>query len=204
MTRSGVLPRAGRKVKGVMSRVGKKPVRIPSGVQVHIDEQVLRVEGAKGKLSTPIPAGITFALQNGELIAQRAADSKSARALHGLARALAANAVLGVSQGFERRLDLVGIGYKAEIRGATLALALGYSHPIEYPFPDGIVIKFEKVAGKALQNYIGTLTVSGADKQQVGQVAANIRALRPPDPYKGKGIRFSNEVIKLKVGKKAA
>jgi large subunit ribosomal protein L6 len=187
-----------------MSRVGKKPIKIVSGVKVKIEPSALRIEGPKGKLSTPVPEGISFELKDGELVARRSDDSKQMAALHGLARSLAANAVKGVTEGFSRGLDIVGIGYKAEVKGGFLTLILGYSHPIEYPIPEGITIKFEKVAGKPLQNYVGTLTISGADRQQVGQVAANLRGLRQPDPYKGKGIRYVGEVIKLKVGKKAA
>jgi large subunit ribosomal protein L6 len=137
------------------------------------------------------------------LTAHRESNSKEARALHGLARALLANAVVGVSEGFVRKLDVVGIGYRAEARGRYLNLSLGHSHPIEFPIPEGIEISVEREP-RQISNYVATIKVSGADRSRVGQTAADIRALRPPDAYKGKGVRYSDEVVRTKVGKKGA
>lgn len=184
-----------------MSRVGKKPIEVPPGVKVQIDTDRVWVEGPKGKTSSPIPPGIKVEFSNGDLIARRSNDEKKQRSLHGLARSLIANAVEGVTKGFKKELDVVGIGFKAELRGKYLNLALGLSHPIEFPIPPGIEIKVNRLR-RSLNNYVATVTIEGVDKGQVGQVAANIRALRPPDPYKGKGIRYALEMIRLKVGKK--
>lgn len=186
-----------------MSRVGRKAIKIPSGVRVKINNGSVEVEGPKGKLLTPIPPEIVFELNDGALLARRNDDSKRVKALHGLARALVANSITGITEGFKKELDIVGIGYKAEVKGKVAVFSLGYSHPVEFPIPPGINIKVEKLP-KALQNYVTSVVVSGADKQQVGQVAADIRSLREPDSYKGKGIRYANETIKLKVGKKGA
>jgi large subunit ribosomal protein L6 len=186
-----------------MSRIGKKPIKVPSGVQITIGNGVLEVQGKKSKLSCPIPQGIRFELKGDELTAVRPSDEKPYPAYHGLARALAFNCVAGVIQGFSKSLDLVGIGYKAEAKPKALTLVLGYSHPIEFPVPEGITVKVEKLP-RSIQNYVTTITVSGADKQLVGQVAADLRALRKPDAYKGKGLRYSGESIRLKVGKKGA
>ncbi len=186
-----------------MSRVGRKLIPIPSGVKVDIEKELVRVEGPKGKLQTVVPKGITVEMADGNLKTQRANDEKNLRALHGLTRALIANAVTGVTQGFTRELDIVGIGYRAEVRGKYLNLSLGFSHPIEFPVPEGITIKVERLP-RTLQNYIGSVIISGIDKYRVGQIAADIRSLRPPDSYRGKGIRYSDETIRLKVGKKGA
>jgi large subunit ribosomal protein L6 len=186
-----------------MSRVGKKPITLPSGVKVSIGDRCLEVEGKAGKLSAPIPPGISFEVKDGVLTASRFSDDKPYPAYHGLARALAANCVRGVSEGFSKDLDLVGIGYKVDAKTNAIMLSLGYSHPIEFPIPKGISIKVERQS-RAIQNYVATITVSGADRQLVGQVAADIRSLRRPDAYKGKGLRYANEAIKLKVGKKGA
>ncbi|MCL6546117.1 MAG: 50S ribosomal protein L6 [Bryobacteraceae bacterium] len=175
-----------------MSRIGNKPVPLPKGVQVAIGEQLI-VEGPKGKLTVPIPEGITVRQEDSQLIFQRASERYAA--LHGLTRALAANAVQGVSAGFTRELDIVGIGYRADVKGRIVTFSLGYSHPIEMLLPDGVDVKIER------QTHI---IVSGADRQKVGQVAANIRSLRPPDPYKNKGIRYTGEVLRKKVGKTGA
>jgi large subunit ribosomal protein L6 len=183
-----------------MSRIGKKPIPLPKGVAVSIGADHLEVKGPKGVLRTPIPPGISFKLEDERLKAERASDDLSA--LHGLARALAANAIQGVSQGFSKELDIVGVGYKAEVKGNIALFTLGYSHPVEFPIPPGIEIKVERKP-KQIQQYQMSLTVSGIDRQQVGQVAANIRRLRRPDVYKGKGIRYADEVIKLKPGKAA-
>ncbi len=172
-----------------MSRVGKKPIPVPSGVKIQIGEQ-LKVQGPKGTLEVPIPAGIRVKQNGGELEFIR--DSDEHAALHGLTRALAANAVQGVSTGFTRELDIVGIGYRADVKGKIATFTLGYSHPIEVLLPDGVDLKIDK------QTH---LVLSGYDRQMLGQVAANIRALRKPDPYKNKGVRYTGEVLKKKVGK---
>jgi len=186
-----------------MSRIGKKPIKVPSGVKVSIHDSQLEVESKKGKLSASIPAGIRFELNGDTLTAYRDSDEKPYPAYHGLARALAANCIRGVTEGFSKDLDLVGIGYKVDAKPKAVTLSLGYSHPIEFPLPPGISVKAEKQT-KGIQNYVATLTVSGSDKQLVGQVAADLRSLRKPDSYKGKGLRYSNETVRLKVGKKGA
>ena len=176
-----------------MSRIGNKIITIPSNVKVQLKEESVDVQGPKGKMTVAIPAGIRFEQKDGTLLAKR--DSDERRALHGLARALVSNAVTGVTQGFKKELDIVGVGYRAEVKGKNVVLALGYSHPVEFPIPEGIQIAIEK------QTH---LTVSGADKGQVGQVAANLRGLRPPDPYKQKGVRITGERLKKKAGKAGA
>ncbi len=176
-----------------MSRVGRKPVEIPSGVTLQVEGPVMKVKGPKGALEIPIPAGIQIDQQDGRYVLGRENDEQSA--LHGLTRSLLANAVRGVTQGFEKHLDIVGIGYRAEVKGNAVVFSLGYSHPIEFPIPAGLAIRVEK------QTHV---VVSGANKQQVGQVAAEIRGLRPPDPYKNKGVRYTDERLKKKVGKAAA
>jgi large subunit ribosomal protein L6 len=165
-------------------------------VNVQVKGAVIEVQGPKGKLTSPVPAGITFKLENGELAATRANDERDSRALHGLARALASNAVKGVTEGFTKELDIVGVGYRATVEGNKVVFALGFSHPVTYPVPEGI-----KVAVDAKTNRV---TVSGIDRQRVGQVAAEIRNLRRPDPYKQKGIRYVGEVLKKKAGKAGA
>ncbi|MBI4455730.1 MAG: 50S ribosomal protein L6 [Acidobacteria bacterium] len=186
-----------------MSRVGKKPIALPEGVKVDITKRQVEIQGPKGRIATLLPDGIRCMVQNSQLLAQRSNDSKSQMALHGMVRSLLANAVAGVTRGFRRELDVLGIGFKAELKKDTVLFSLGYSHSIEYAIPEGIKITVEK-ATKTLQNYVGTIMVEGSDRQKVGQVAADIRSLRPPDPYKGKGIRYVGEQIKLKVGKKGA
>jgi len=186
-----------------MSRVGKKPIKVPSGVKVTIRDGQLEVEGKKTKLSAAIPSGIRFELSGDTLTAVRSSDEKPYPAYHGLARALAANLILGVTEGFSKQLDLVGIGYKVDAKPTAMTLSLGYSHPIEFPLPPGITAKVEKQS-KSIQNYIATITIAGSDKQLVGQVAADIRSLRRPDAYKGKGLRYTSETVRLKVGKKGA
>jgi large subunit ribosomal protein L6 len=186
-----------------MSRVGKKPIKVPPGVKVVIRDEELEIEGKKGKLTSPVLPGIRFELKGDELIAYRDSDTRPLPALHGLARALAANNVRGVTEGFSKELDIVGIGYKVDAKPKTLTLSLGFSHPIEFPLPPGITAKVEKQS-RGIQHYVATVTLAGADKQLVGQVAADIRSLRKPDPYKGKGVRYASEVIRLKVGKKGA
>src|SRR5579862_6883775 len=176
-----------------MSRIGNKLIPVPSGVKVQIQEGAVEVQGPKGKMNVSLPAGIHFERKDGVLTAKRASDEQ--RALHGLARALVANAVTGVTTGFKKELDIVGVGYRAELKGKAVAFALGKSHPIEFKIPEGIQIAVEK------QTH---LVVSGADKGQVGQVAADIRSLRPPDPYKQKGVRITGERLKKKAGKAGA
>ena len=181
-----------------MSRIGKKPIAIPKGVTVAIGTGELEVKGAKGMLKTPIPEGITFKLEGEELIAERASDEQAA--LHGLARALANNAVRGVTEGFSRQMDVVGVGYKADVQGRKIVFALGYSHPIEFALPEGIEAKAERMTTKgSIQQYQTTLTVSGIDKQRLGQVCAEMHKLRKPDAYKGKGVRYRSE--ERRVGK---
>ena len=176
-----------------MSRIGRKPIAVPSSVKVQIGPAAIEVQGPKGKLSVGVPQGIRFEQKDGTLTALRESDEQ--RALHGLARALVANAVRGVTEGFKKELDIVGVGYRAEVKGKNVVFALGYSHPIEFPIPEGLQIAVEK------QTHV---VVSGADRGRVGQAAADIRALRPPDPYKQKGIRLVGERLKKKAGKAGA
>jgi large subunit ribosomal protein L6 len=175
-----------------MSRIGKKPIPLPKGVKVEIGER-LEVTGPKGTLTVPIPRGVRIEQADGRLDVKRESDSFAA--LHGLTRALAANAVQGVSTGFTRELDIVGIGYRADVKGRVASFTLGYSHPIEVLLPEGVELRIDK------QTH---LVLSASDRQVVGQVAANIRALRPPDPYKNKGIRYTGEALRKKVGKTGA
>jgi large subunit ribosomal protein L6 len=177
-----------------MSRIGKKPIPIPDGVKIQIEETAVRAEGPKGKLAQPIPPGMKAAVDGKQLLITRGDDSRTARAIHGLTRSLVANMVTGVKDGFERKLEIVGIGYRAQMQGKSIQFALGYSHPVIFPLPDGITAEIEKQVA---------LTLRGADKALLGQTAAKLRALRKPDPYKGKGIRYAGEVVRRKVGKKA-
>jgi len=178
-----------------MSRVGRKVIALPPGVKVSIGDTTLEVQGPKGKLSTPVPPGIRFVLDGPELTCQRSSDERQQRAFHGLARALAWNAIRGVTEGFTRELDIVGVGYRAQVEGSKVVFSLGFSHPVEYRIPEGIKIAVDKQTRVA---------VSGIDRQKVGQVAAEIRGLRRPDPYKQKGIRYVGEVLKKKAGKAGA
>jgi len=175
-----------------MSRIGKKPVALPKGVNVTVHGAEAVVEGAKGKLSCPIPKGITVDVQADSIVLARPNDEARNRAFHGLTRALINNAVLGVTQGWKKELDIVGVGYKAAMEGVKLRLDLGYSHPIFYDAPTGIGIAVEKNTH---------ITVTGIDRQLVGQVAADIRKFRKPEPYKGKGVMYTGEVIRRKAGK---
>ena len=177
-----------------MSRIGKLPIPIPQGVKIQVDGATVRAEGPKGKLAQPVPSGLTTRVADGTSVIERTSDERQVRALHGLARALVANMVHGVKDGFERKLDIVGIGYRAQMQGKNIQLALGYSHPIIFPLPDGVTAEIDKQIA---------ITLRGADKAVLGQTAAKLRALRKPDPYKGKGIKYSGEVIRRKVGKKA-
>jgi large subunit ribosomal protein L6 len=178
-----------------MSRIGKKPIPIPKGVTVRLDGRVVEVQGPKGKLRQATPPGIAFELSGAELRAVPERPDPALGKFHGLARSLVANAVEGVANGFRRELDIVGIGYRAEVKGRQVVFALGYSHPIVLDIPAGIEITVDKNTH---------LTVTGADRQLVGQVAADIRAFRKPDPYKQKGVRYTGEVLKKKVGKTGA
>lgn len=183
-----------------MSRIGKKPISIPKGVTITINDRELEVKGTKGTLKTPIPDGISFKQEEGALVAERTSDQLAAQ--HGLARALANNAIVGVTEGFTRQMDVVGVGYKADVQGKKIVFALGYSHPIEFPLPEGVEAKAERVAAKSsIQQYQTTLTLSSIDKQKLGQVAAEMYRLRKPDAYKGKGVRYAGVPIKLKPGK---
>jgi large subunit ribosomal protein L6 len=178
-----------------MSRVGRKVIDVPKGVKVSIGSGALTVEGPKGKLQSLVPAGITFKLEGASLSASRENDEQKQRALHGLARALAQNAVKGVTEGFSKELDIVGVGYRAALEGKDLVMSLGFSHPVKYAIPEGIKVTVDK------QTH---LVVSGIDRQRVGQISAEIRSLRKPDPYKQKGIRYTGEVLKKKAGKAGA
>jgi large subunit ribosomal protein L6 len=176
-----------------MSRIGRKPIPLPAGVKINSIGGKVEVQGPKGKLQVLVPPQIKLEQKDGVLTAIR--DNDDHRALHGLARALLANAVTGVTTGFKKELDIVGVGYRAELKGKAVAFALGKSHPISFDIPEGIQITVDK------QTH---LVVSGADKAQVGQVAADLRSLRPPDPYKQKGIRITGERLKKKAGKAGA
>ncbi len=178
-----------------MSRVGRKVIVVPANVKVSVKDTEIEVQGPKGKLTTPVPPGISFALAGTELSCKRSNDERQQRAFHGLARALAQNAIKGVTEGFSKDLDIVGVGFRATVEGKKVVFALGYSHPVEFPIPEGIQIAVDKQT---------RVTVSGIDRQKVGQVAAEIRGLRKPDPYKQKGIRYVGEVLKKKAGKAGA
>jgi large subunit ribosomal protein L6 len=178
-----------------MSRIGKKPIALPKDVKVQIQGNVVAVQGPKGKLETPLPGGIRMEQKDGTLVAIRENDSQAA--IHGLARALVNNAVEGVTKGWQRDLEIVGVGYRAEMKGkGVVVFNLGFSHPIEYPLPTGVDCTIDPKQTK--------LTLVGIDRQKVGQVAAEMRGLRPPDPYKNKGVRYAGERLKKKVGKTGA
>ncbi len=177
-----------------MSRVGKKPIVLPKGVEVRQEGNTVVVKGPKGSVTAPLVTGISMKIEDGTVSLLRGNDERQSRASHGLVRALVANGVKGVSEGFKRELDIIGVGYRAEVKGREVVFQLGYSHPIHYAIPDGIEIGVDKA---------GHVVVTGIDKQKVGQVAAEIRSLRQPDPYKGKGIKYSDEVIRRKAGKAA-
>ncbi len=178
-----------------MSRIGKKPIPMPKGVSYTVEGNTVLVEGPKGTVSALLPMGISLVQRDGQLLAERQNDSQAA--IHGLARALVFNAVEGVTNGWKKELDVVGIGYRVEMKGKGMVVfTLGYSHPIEFPLPSGI-----EVAIDPKQTHV---TVSGIDRQKVGQVAADMRSLRKPDPYKNKGVRYSDEKLKKKVGKTGA
>ncbi len=178
-----------------MSRIGKKEISLPKGVEVKQDGNAVTVKGPKGSLSTQLVEGIGVKVENNVVQFTRRDEEKKTRAFHGLVRALVANNVKGVSEGFKRELDIVGVGYRAEVKGKEVVFQLGYSHPVRFAIPQGIEIVVEPKSGH--------ITVTGIDKQKVGQVAAEIRSLREPDPYKGKGIKYSDEIIRRKAGKAA-
>jgi large subunit ribosomal protein L6 len=179
-----------------MSRVGRKPIEIPKGVRVEVRDGALHAEGPKGKIAQRMVPGYSVAIKDGTITVGRRGESGTERAGHGLARALYANAVRGVTEGFSKTLEIVGVGYKAELKGNVLQLALGYSHPVVYPIPAGIKVDLDAKANR--------LVIAGTDRQMVGQVAAEIRSKRKPDPYKGKGVKYADEVIRRKVGKAGA
>lgn len=180
-----------------MSRIGKTPIPIPKTVQVTVADGVVQVKGPKGALQNPVPAGISVAIEGEQVVVTRSSDLPSVRALHGLTRALLANAIGGVTAGFKRELDIVGVGYKAELKSPReVVLSLGFSHQVKYAVPEGVAVSYDAKANR--------LTIEGIDKQRVGQVAAEIRSVRPPDVYKGKGVKYSDEVLKLKAGKTGA
>jgi large subunit ribosomal protein L6 len=178
-----------------MSRIGKKPIVLPTGVTAQISDGAVEVKGPKGQLRQPLPPGIAFELADGQLHAKMVREDKDLGKFHGLGRSLVANAVQGVTEGFKKELDIVGVGYRAESKGRQVVLALGYSHPCVFDLPAGIDVAVTS------QTH---LVVTGVDRQLVGQVAADIRALRKPDPYKQKGVRYTGEVLKKKVGKTGA
>jgi large subunit ribosomal protein L6 len=176
-----------------MSRIGRMPIPVPSGTKVQIQDGTLVAEGPRGKVAQPLFEGYPVKIEDGVVTIERTGETGPERAKHGLLRALVANAVQGVSAGFTKQLDIVGVGYRAEVKVPQVQFALGYSHPVLYDIPEGIKIEIEAKANR--------VTVTGADRQKVGQVAAEIRGLRRPDPYKGKGIKYTNEVLRRKVGK---
>ena len=178
-----------------MSRIGRKPIQVPKGVNVTVHADAVEVKGPKGTLRQRIPPGVTFALAGSDLVAATERPDPELKKFHGLARSLMANAVVGVTQGFKKELDIVGVGYRAEVKGKQVVFALGYSHPIVFDIPTGIDVAIDK------QTHV---TVTGIDRQLVGQVAAEIRRMRKPDPYKQKGVRYTGEVLKKKVGKTGA
>ena len=178
-----------------MSRIGKKPIVVPKGVTVKVHPGAIEVQGPKGKMTQKFPSGIDFSLADGHLVAKRASEDPELAKFHGLARSLVANAVAGVTDGFKKELDIVGVGYRAELKGKQVVFALGYAHAVVFDIPQGIDVAIDK------QTHI---TVTGVDRQLVGQVAANIRRLRKPDPYKQKGVRYTGEVLKKKAGKTGA
>jgi large subunit ribosomal protein L6 len=177
-----------------MSRIGKQPIVLPQGVQVTLRGEEVEIKGAKGVLKQTLPGGISVEQEGDQLVVQRRDDTKEQRALHGLCRSLVANAVHGVTEGFTKNLEIHGVGYRAQLEENTVNFNLGYTHPVSFPIPDGIQIAIDR----------NVLKVTGIDKQQVGQVAADIRALRPPDVYKLKGIRYQNERLRKKAGKTGA
>lgn len=179
-----------------MSRVGKQPVPIPGGVKVSLEDGMFVAEGPKGRVAQAMLKEVPIEVGESEITVTRESETGDARSKHGLMRALVANAVLGVSEGFSKVLEIHGVGYRAQLKGREIHLGLGFSHPVVFSLPEGIDAEVDEKAGK--------ITIKGADRQQVGQVAADIRALKKPEPYKGKGIRYSDEIVRRKVGKAGA
>jgi large subunit ribosomal protein L6 len=175
-----------------MSRIGKKPIELPKGVKLELKDGIVSVQGPKGQLERPLLAGLELEMTDGQVLVKRLSDDKRSRSYHGLMRTLVANMVDGVSKGFEKKLEIVGIGYRSELKGTMLVLYLGYSHPIEFPLPEGISAEVEKQT---------QVTIKGINKELVGQISAKIRDLRKPDSYKGKGVKYANEVLRKKAGK---
>lgn len=178
-----------------MSRIGRMPIALPKEVKVASDPSRVEVSGPKGLLAYPLPPGISLTVEEGKIVVHRSNDQRTSKALHGMARSLIANMVTGVTRGFEKKLEILGVGFRADLQGDALKLTLGYSHPILYPVPKGIRVEIDKQT---------LITVKGIDKQQVGIVAAQLRSIKPPEPYKGKGIRYLGERIRKKVGKTKA
>lgn len=178
-----------------MSRIGKQPIEIPSAAKVELKDGVLTSKGPKGTVSQTLFEGFEVTIEDNVVTVERPSDSGPDRSRHGLLRSLLANAIQGSAEGFTKRLEIVGVGYRAEVQGREIHFSLGYSHPVIFPLPEGIDVEVDKA---------GKITVTGADRQQVGQVAAEIRGLRRPDPYKGKGIKYADEIIRRKVGKAGA
>ena len=177
-----------------MSRIGRKPITIPSGVTVTVDGSTVKVKGPKGELSRTFEPTMKVRQEGNELLVERPNDEKREKALHGLTRALLSNMVTGVTEGFKKTLEIIGVGYRAEKKGKNLVVSVGYSHPVNYPEPEGITLTTPAPT---------TIVVEGVDKQKVGQVAAELREFRPPEPYKGKGIRYQGEQVRRKAGKTA-
>lgn len=175
-----------------MSRIGKLAITVPNGVKVALDKGLIKVNGPQGALEFPVRPEVQVEIKDSVVSVTRTDEGRLARSLHGLTRTLIANMVKGVSEGFQKKLDIVGVGYKADVQGSTINFALGYSHPVKYDLPKGVKATVEKQTA---------ITLTGPDKQVIGQVAADIRALRKPEPYKGKGIKYSDEVIRRKAGK---
>ncbi len=180
-----------------MSRIGNQPIKVPAGVQVNVTDTEIKVKGPKGELAFPINPGIKVSVKEGIIQVKRSNDTPEERSLHGLTRAFINNMVKGVTSGFEKRLEIIGVGYRAQVTGKKVTLNLGFSHPIEMQFPIGVNVEMDK-------EQKNLMVISGIDKQAVGQFAANIRALKKPEPYKGKGIKYIDEVIARKAGKAAA
>jgi large subunit ribosomal protein L6 len=179
-----------------MSRIGRLPIQLPQGVSLKVGSGFVEVKGPKGDLTTPLLPGISCKIEDGSAQLSRRSDAKRERAFHGLTRALLANAIKGVTDGFSKNLEIQGIGYRAQLKGSDLELSLGFSHPVLYKVPEGVKVSVDKK--------LNTITVAGIDRQKVGQVAADIRRLKPPEPYKGKGIRYVGERVRRKVGKTGA
>jgi large subunit ribosomal protein L6 len=178
-----------------MSRIGRMPIVVPKEVKISCDASTVEVTGPKGHLLHLLPQGITVSMDESKILVQRPNDQRTSRSLQGLTRSLIANMVTGVTQGFEKKLEIVGVGFRADVEGKALKLSLGFSHPVSFPLPEGIRAEIEKQT---------LITLKGVDRQQVGTVAAKLRSIKPPEPYKGKGIRYSGERIRKKVGKTKA